>query len=1167
MLRRNKVNPTEKPSLGKNSAAGSSNEVKPKTTGDSMLEDTDTEETDLPTPTCYGTSSSWYTGSALDPADSSFDASDSDATFNRSNVKSLSKSKRVKNYIHKKYKDVANTLGNYAGVVGGGSGGDNNVDNKPACRSVDRQRRLTTSWYVDSGVLLDEENNCVRVGDDDCSTQETNVLNDDKNSTCGNAVEEQSLSNLPNENVVNKNKNYSNVFTDQKTLPNLPNENVVNRNCDNVSTEQTISNLSKAHVVRKIDTCDNAIKDQNVSNLSNVNVVNKNCDNVSTEQTISNLSKVHVVRKIGTSDNAIKDQNVSNLSNVNVVNKNNTCENICTVQKLSNISSEHDNKNITCDNIFTLSNRTNEHVVNKNIISCDNITKSSGEKNINIEAVNRLKSNQSFGEDREECTRFIDNEDEEDEDDDDDDDNATITNEDEQVESMSCSSISLAADSESSQDKPSDLEYLVDKHLSKFYPNYSRTRAVLVRQARDLLVCEFGGDLARFGSEFVLPAAELLLPYLDAIQTRGGSVGPLGWPTSLGDSGLVLHLGELPAAQLRARDVHLCLTARPVQLAAVYWMGDRCRRITTHLPDTPLAAMELDNLPELLHDLVVTVDREIERIPLEDLAFPCRHGEDLTFSCRQDVGGCCSATTTRDSCCSATVTRDSCMQTCPTYEMDSSIPHIDSDEDDVTKEDSQRTPVNGSVASIITKPSLPTYQKSKHHVSTGTSTTNGYSYSKRASVTHITTPKSISELPEGIVSESGVYLPGLKDVNGRAIIVYDMNTASNTALTARDVAKLLLYYSSIPLRLERTSSGMCLVIVETINSSSSSNACSTAAAITSVDHHKKLLSESLALIMPSQLKISALLYCQNNNSSSTTRSSLLRLLNISSDIKCHVVSNAVELSEHLAEDQIPSACGGKSDHDQENWIKFFKSVEDFSTRCESCGRRLVSLIGGGGEAGGGTTRRQAHLQHRATARLLADADLQSLRRDAPATLKQLRDTALWLPHSEDVRLWVERAEKLYKEVDRAVQRLEALSEKRREKLRELARMRALEDETSEVLSWISEKGEDCLKRHAELATTLPAIKQQELDFEKFYFISMYFRDSGLDRRRGMRTLLITEIIVNQLMSAFSYRNEPGGRCVELCEVLYKLVPAASASSGSWLKLLTVILFLLDTVQA
>lgn len=40
------------------------------------------------------------------------------------------------------------------------------------------------------------------------------------------------------------------------------------------------------------------------------------------------------------------------------------------------------------------------------------------------------------------------------------------------------------------------------------------------------------------------------------------------------------------------------------------------------------------------------------------------------------------------------------------------------------------------------------------------------------------------------------------------------------------------------------------------------------------------------------------------------------------------------------------------------------------------------------------------------------------------------------------------------------------------------------------MSWLSQKGEDCLKRHAELANNLPAIKQQEQDFEKFYFISM-----------------------------------------------------------------------------
>lgn len=48
------------------------------------------------------------------------------------------------------------------------------------------------------------------------------------------------------------------------------------------------------------------------------------------------------------------------------------------------------------------------------------------------------------------------------------------------------------------------------------------------------------------------------------------------------------------------------------------------------------------------------------------------------------------------------------------------------------------------------------------------------------------------------------------------------------------------------------------------------------------------------------------------------------------------------------------------------------------------------------------------------------------------------------------RVGVERAERLFSEVDRAAKRLEELSDKRRERLREIARMRALEDETSQV---------------------------------------------------------------------------------------------------------------------
>ncbi|XP_075229746.1 puratrophin-1-like isoform X2 [Lycorma delicatula] len=593
-----------------------------------------------------------------------------------------------------------------------------------------------------------------------------------------------------------------------------------------------------------------------------------------------------------------------------------------------------------------------------------------------------------------------------------------------------------------------DMGGLVDKHLSRFYPNYNRTRAVLLRQARDLLICEFRGDLSKFTAEFLIPAEQLLQPFESTVQVRSG-VSPLGWPTSLGPAGVVLHLGELSPACLRPRDVYLCVRARPLQLATVWSEGS-----LSVLPATALSTMD-DGLPELLNDLVISVDRAIERIPLDELPFPCFH---------------CHAP---EIC--TTETKDSCIQTSPMYEMDASIPHIDSDDEH------------------------------EDHVKTlnGTSTTDR----------RITPPKGILEIPESHLT-SGVYLPGLQDTNGRAVVLYDLDEVSKSNLSPKDIARLLLYYASVPLRRERIVSGLCILVIAgggsslaTTNSSISGGGISTSNCL-EVDEQKRL-QEALFLVTPGQLQVACLVVFQPPHTSSSSSSSNTAIINSllppKSDIKCHVVTSSIQLMQLLPEDQIPSLCGGSATHDQLEWVQFFKEAEALSSRCQWCGRRLVSLMGDvraqeehSNNTTMSSTRRQAHLQHRATARLLADPELQSLRRDAPITLKQLQDRAQWLPHSEDVRLWAERAERLYSEVDRAAQRLEALSEKRRERLKELARIRALEDETSQVLCWLNQKGEDCLKRHSELATTLPAIKQQELDFEKFYFISMRHLDKGGD---------------------------------------------------------------------
>lgn len=55
-----------------------------------------------------------------------------------------------------------------------------------------------------------------------------------------------------------------------------------------------------------------------------------------------------------------------------------------------------------------------------------------------------------------------------------------------------------------------DVAGLVDQYFSSLYINYHFTKKCLIRQARDLFVCEYHGCLKRFEDEFCIPAAKLL---------------------------------------------------------------------------------------------------------------------------------------------------------------------------------------------------------------------------------------------------------------------------------------------------------------------------------------------------------------------------------------------------------------------------------------------------------------------------------------------------------------------------------------------------------------------------------------------------------------------------------------------------------------------------------
>lgn len=233
-----------------------------------------------------------------------------------------------------------------------------------------------------------------------------------------------------------------------------------------------------------------------------------------------------------------------------------------------------------------------------------------------------------------------------------------------------------------------------------------------------------------------------------------------------------------------------------------------------------------------------------------------------------------------------------------------------------------------------------------------------------------------------------------------------------------------------------------------------------------------------------------------------------------SHTKLAFASTFEQLLQHIAIENLLSQCNGLLEHDQHEWKEFFKTIEPLQSQCLIAGRRLVAVLNEIRNADllGPPTRRQLHSQHRALCRALMDSDLQNLRRRGPITLTQLQDhikrirkrsfraASTNAKNSENenkaldkqklsssvdnvvqsgshnvnslnfnavvacaepvkqlstsVESFVEQRLNaliiVFNEVNRAAKRLEQLTEQHRERLRELTRQRALEDEINEV---------------------------------------------------------------------------------------------------------------------
>ncbi|KAK3919858.1 hypothetical protein KUF71_009144, partial [Frankliniella fusca] len=395
-------------------------------------------------------------------------------------------------------------------------------------------------------------------------------------------------------------------------------------------------------------------------------------------------------------------------------------------------------------------------------------------------------------------------------------------------------------------------------------------------------------------------------------------------------------------------------------------------------------------------------------------------------------------------------------------------------------------------------------------------------------------PKSIAELSERLLA-GGVQLPGVHDVTGRPLVLYDAEASAAARVSSTELASTLCYFVAVARR-DSLSDGVTLLAAVDVLPDCEQG-----------QHRLRTLDEALCLLTP-EAKLSSVLVCQtrpaetSTESSTATRSAARRGVLPLSDEQYHILGDSVAQRNFLTDGALPARCGGALRHDHAAWVAFYQELEPFLEACQSCGRGLASVMAQLADqqaapapapapaaqpgapapgAGAGVTPEKCntstqlqeqpdatdscslsdsmsgsgggslHSEQSALCRALSQPALLRLRREGPRALARLgallQDK---LAHSEDVRLALARARRLFAEVDRAAVRLEQLGESRRERLRTAARLRALHEETTQVLSWLTHTGEDSLQRHATMASTLPAIRQQELDFDKFYFVSM-----------------------------------------------------------------------------
>lgn len=178
-----------------------------------------------------------------------------------------------------------------------------------------------------------------------------------------------------------------------------------------------------------------------------------------------------------------------------------------------------------------------------------------------------------------------------------------------------------------------------------------------------------------------------------------------------------------------------------------------------------------DELPAYIQSLLVTVERKIERVSLDDLTFPCTacrniDTDDPLLGCRCGNESCDCG---NDNC-----ECNSEKEEARTFEV-AGIKHIDSDDEEEVR--------------------------------------MGFGTKKK--IEDVSPPRTIHDISEHILN-CGLTLPGYSDSSGRPVLEFDSNVKRTETLSAREVASFLLYLTRLPSS-DQTKDGFTILLLGKLN--------------------------------------------------------------------------------------------------------------------------------------------------------------------------------------------------------------------------------------------------------------------------------------------------------------------------------------------------------------